>query len=172
MGNLFETKAYHKSGLNNAETSIKWQAFFVSDKETLWLGSGIYFWEHYEDACWWDGNYKRPVILSAQLRCDKKDFLDLDDREQKDAFINYIDAVIEQGKKNGVFIKSDSDDIIAGGSCNYYKKQKGTRLIRYSFPETSGKPQFCASDSSVASNVKMVSFELNGSYMEVKNEFF
>ena len=172
MSKMFETKAYHQSGLKNAEKSLNWQSFFVSDHENLWLGKGIYFWERYQDACWWDGGYIHPVVLSVDLKCEEDLFLNLDNRNQKKAFIDYMANVIEQAKKNGCDILSPTDDIIAGGSCNYYKNKFRTKLIKYSFPEVNGKPQFCATDSSVTRNVKMVSFDQNGIFMEVQNEFF
>ena len=169
---MFETNAYHQTGLANAQKSLTWQGFFVSDKEDLWLGNGIYFWERYEDACWWDGRYKRPVILSAELRCEEDAFLNLDNIVQKRAFIKYMDDVIHQAQAKGLIIISQTEDIIAGGSCNYYKKKNGTKLIKYSFPETSGRPQFCATDSQVTRNIKMVSFDQDGIFKEVQNEFF
>lgn len=171
MGMVYKTKAYHQSGLENAERSLTWQGFYVSDHEDLWLGYGIYFWERYKDACWWDGGYIRPVILSAELNCENDSFLNLDDHIQKSAFIAYMSAVFEEAEANGLFVRADSDDIIAGGSCNYYKGQFGTKLIKYSFPEKSGRPQFCATDTSVARNIRMVSFSQDGIFKEVQNEF-
>lgn len=172
MNTMFETKAFHKSGLDNAEKSLTWQAFYVSDKEELWLGNGIYFWERYGDAVWWPGNYNNPVILSAVLSCESNLFLNLDDERQEKAFLEYMSEVIEQAKASGVSIKSETNDIINGGSCNYYKTKHGTKLIKYSFPKVSGKPQFCATETFIAHNIIMVSFAQNGGYMEVQSEYF
>ena len=172
MSTAFETKAYHKSSLRNAGVSIHWQAFFVSEGDDLWLGNGIYFWERYTDARWWNGKYISPVILSAILRCDTDLFLDLDNRFQKKAFIDFMEEALEQAKKRGLVIISDSDEIIGAASCNYYKGINGTKLIRYSFPEKSGRPQYCATDTTIASDIKMVSFEQNGTFKEVQNEIF
>ena len=173
MGDVYETRAYHKAGQENAERSLRWQSFYVSESDDLWLGNGIYFWENYTDACWWKGrNYVNPVILSALLRCRQERFLDLDNKDQRESFIQEMSEVLAEVAGRGYTIKAKSIDIIAGGSCNYYKRKYGTMLIRYSFPEMSGRPQFCATDSSVASHVTLVAFEQNGKVQEVQNEYF
>ena len=157
MGELFTCTAYHKSGYSNAMRSIQWQSFYASRGERHWLGDGVYFWQRYEDAVWWPGNYTDPVILVAELECEKDKFLDLDDPAVRLFFYSYMEKVFAELKKNRIDVHVNGKEKINSISCNYFKSFFHLDLIRYSFPDNSNRPQFCATESRVAKNIRRAS---------------
>ncbi len=155
MVDLFNCKAYHKAGYENAIKSIRWQAFYTGSGDRLWLGDGVYFWERFEDAEWWDGKYVSPVILIVDLICEKSLFLDLDDEQVKNEFYSYIKQAFAVLAEKGIDIHISNSELVTGASCNYFKRKFKTKLIRYSFPLKSNRPQFCATSSDVAINIQL-----------------
>lgn len=164
MSVLFQCPAYHKAGVEKAEKAIRDQRFFVGTDKKLWLGNGVYFWQEYKDALWWDGHYKYPVILIVDLECETSRFMDLDDEIVKEVFYNYMLFSAQQFIKHGFNIITDNDEIISAGSCNYVKAKFGIELIRYSFPGESGRPQFCATTTRPAKNIRR--YDADNSYFE------
>ena len=166
MGNVFESIGYHQSSIDNAQSSVRWQSFHIGTRQNLWLGDGIYFWEQYNDAVWWDGRNKNPAIVSAHIKCQREFFLDLDNKDDKKELKKYYDLVSEEMKKADIDLKFLNDDLVTPFLCNYYKKTYDILLIRYSFPRTSGRPQMCATNTTILSNINMVSFFVGGKYVE------
>ena len=158
MSKLFQCPAYHKAGYENIIKSIKWQSFFTSKGEHHWLGDGVYFWQYFEDAVWWPGDYKDPVILIADLECEENDFLDLDDIDVRNAFYAFMAAAFEEMAKRGKNIQTNA--IVNGASCNYFKELFHIELIRYSFPDKSNRPQFCATEAKIAKNIRIANEDL------------
>ena len=156
MSELFNSKAYHKAGYENAILSVRWQSFFASKGEHHWLGDGVYFWQNYEDAVWWDGKYVLPVIMIADLECERRLFLDLDDSAVRNHFYEYMKSAFAEFAKCGYSIRVDGFEKVTGASCNYYKEKNSIELIRYSFPDNSNRPQFCATNTMTAKNIRIV----------------
>lgn len=166
MDNIFQTTAYHKSGIDNALKSITWQYYYPDTKKTAWLGKGIYFWERKSDAEWWDGQYTNPVITSALLKCNLAEYLNLDSESGMSQFKDFLDKFQDYFKESGldVILQSNDDYRLALAFCQLYKEMNNIMLIKYSFPEISRKPQFCATDRSVVSNIKLVSTQIDGNW--------
>lgn len=162
MSDIFQSPAYHKTSSKTAIKSVQWQGFFASEGDHHWLGDGIYFWQYYRDALWWDGKYKDPVILIADLICERRLFLDLDNDKEKTLFYEYMEKSARMFALSGFDFAVSNDEIISGGSCNYFKVKFGIELIRYSFPEKNGRPQFCATTYKTAKNIRMVSENTEG----------
>ena len=154
MSKLFQCPAYHKAGVEKANKAIRDQRFYVGIGNHLWLGNGVYFWQEYKDAVWWNGHYKRPVILIVDLICEQNRFLDMDDESVKKAFYDYIADSERAFLKSGLGLRGERDDVLSAGSFNYFKAKFGIELIRYSFPGESGRPQFCATTSKPAKNIR------------------
>lgn len=167
MSNEFECTGYHKSSIDNAQNSVRWQSFHISSKEDLWLGEGVYFWQRYYDAVWWKGNYTNPAIVSTDIICPRDLFLDLDNPEEKKAFEEYFEQVFLELKDAKLSVGVEWDSIVGAFSCNHFKKEYGIRLIRYSFPQRSKRPQLCSTGTEILSNIRLVSVFVNGEYRTV-----
>ncbi len=85
---------YHGTSKNNAEKILKEQIFLESDRETDWLGRGIYFFEEKEDALWWNSHSRfigqKMEILEVELEFPEDSWLDLDDRGTKRSVTSFV----------------------------------------------------------------------------------
>lgn len=160
MGNMFETVAYHKNDEETAYKNILWKSFFIShdtDTKELWLGDGIYFWEKPEDATWWPGGYKKETILSAKLSCPSDQFSNLDEKAEKEFFKEFCRLTKEHMEGSGYsFEFSGGRFQVNSFFYNVFKETYNVLLIKYSFPERNKKPQYCATDNSIVSDIKIV----------------
>lgn len=80
---VYNMDGYHGTIKPYADSILFSQRFRRSKKPNEWLGYGIYFYSHYEEADWWAHNQSRrhhnqPSILRASLECDVTEFFDLD----------------------------------------------------------------------------------------------
>lgn len=152
MGENFSQDAYHKAGSVEIKNAIQNQSFRVNTNKKHWLGTGIYFWAQWTDAVWWDGGYDDPEIVMVRLECPKECFLDLDDASELEDFQEIAKKLYSPVDEYAIdFLEVPG---IYHAYCNYLKRSKGYRLIRYSFPDINNKTQLCATDNSVVHNVR------------------
>lgn len=161
MSNLFRTIAYHTNDATVASKNVTMQTFFIShDKpeKELWLGDGIYFWERQKDAEWWPGKFNNGTILKATLSCQNDQYVNLDLKEELEAFQAFCRQTKEQmGSLNGKsFDFSRGRFQVSSFFFNVFKDTYGVLLLKYSFPRINNRPQYCASNNDVVSDIQLV----------------
>ncbi len=159
MGNIFKTIAYHKSAQSAASESVRKQMYNICKRDDAWLGYGIYFWERKVDAEKWDGRYIDPVITSAQLSCDYNLFLNLDTADGISEFKEFVQFCQKEFSSSNydIVFSRKNDYYVSTVFCQYYKMIYHTMLMKYSFLKCSSKPQYCASDNTIVSNIRLAS---------------
>lgn len=72
---------YHANDKERCSRFIDDESFLIiDDKDTDFLGTGMYFWEHQSRAEWWLKENKKEAIVKAELDLSK--MLDLTDDEK------------------------------------------------------------------------------------------
>lgn len=136
---MFEQRCYHGT-LQHKAVRILREPFFVSKKNTEWLGHGIYFFEDVEWAKTWAiQEYKKnkyfnakPTIVSALIRCEDAEFYDLDIRENMLAMEREaIDSLKQFGSLGRTRLTKHELKCFA---CNYWRAIKGIKVFAYTFP--------------------------------------
>ena len=162
MNGMFETTAYHKNYAQTAATNIRWKQFFISrDKpnKEQWLGDGVYFWERKEDAVWWPGD----TVLSAFLSCELDQFVNLDNLEERNSFILFckeLKSIMEHS--DYTFDFTDGRFQVNSFFFNNFKEMNDIMLLKYSFPRINNKPQYCATNNSIISDIRIIAKTVSG----------
>lgn len=165
MSEEYEAICFHKTTPESASKILQFSTFPISTGQTQWLGDGVYFWEQLSDAEWWRSKqYKHGTILSAELRCETKKFLDLDDSQSMDRMATF--ASEWKRKTKGKRINFSSDKQMHSFFSNLYKKAYDISLIKYSFPWTEKNPagfqvvrrrsQYCATSNEIINNIQKI----------------
>lgn len=166
MDDYFRTTAYHKSSSSSATKSIFWQNYYTCKKDDAWLGTGIYFWERKTDAERWDGHYTNPIITSAILCCPWDLYLNLDSEDglaELKYFLDFYQKKLES-LRIGIDFSSENIYLASPIFCELFKTTNGTLLIKYSFPQINNRPQYCATDGSIVSEIQIASIINDGKW--------
>lgn len=160
MIKMFETVAYHKNDITVAEKNVLFQKFFISHDtpfREMWLGDGVYFWEKKRDTEWWDGNYEKNTVLSAKLKCNSDQFVNLDVEEEFEEFKQFCEQTKEAMEQSHYsFEFSDGKFQVSSFFYNVFKETYELLLLKYSFPQRNNRPQYCASDNSIISDIRII----------------
>lgn len=162
MEKIFETTAYHKASRKAVLEAVDCQRFHISENrdrrenDKLWLGDGIYFWQRYSDALYWRGRgYEEEYdIAVADLRSSAEQFLDLDTNTGIRALADFWNQFQEDAKERETYYEFQRNKDVIAICCQVYKKFNSVLLIRYSFPEVSNRPQYCATNNDAIQNVR------------------
>ena len=160
MSNAFQTIAYHKNSASTAAWNIMVHRFFIShDKpdNEMWLGDGIYFWEKQRDAEWWDGGYENETIVKATLTCNYDDFANLDEEDALEEFKLFCQKTKDSMEnQNGMsFDFSNGRFQVNSFFFNVFKETYNILLIKYSFPRRNNRPQYCATNNDIVSDIQI-----------------
>lgn len=172
MGN-FAFRGYHKTRIDRAASILKFKCFPISTGDDKWLGDGIYFWDDIENAKWWNkDDYSDGAILSADICCDESRYVDLDDPDQMNRLLTFVDWLIdtaEMGKTTYVFANKAQARAVY---CTMYKNAYAIQLLKNSFPwveynragfkEMHSRPQYCATNMDIIENIQRVGITIGG----------
>lgn len=163
MISIFIT-GYHGTTLKNAHNIFKSGQFIISNSDTEWLGSGIYFYYNLSDAYDWRDT---EAILHCVVKIDEDSFLDFDDKDAKKLLKDMIDFICE------------SEDLISGFSDKYIQKnqcalmkmlwdsypklkviaatfKKDERKIKFLLDPRSGRKEFCVRDNESIKLIQLI----------------
>lgn len=172
MGDTIIITGYHKAPAQKAKDIVSKNEFPIShDKKDheryMWLGEGIYFWQSFRDALWWNkDDYQFGAIISAKMRCDSKEYLDLDNHEEMDQLVEYYEKTIFLLKARNTTVDLANKYQVRSVICSMFKEEHGIKLMRYSFPMSirenemgfpipRGKTQYCATNMAIIRNIKL-----------------
>ena len=169
---MFQTKCYHGTIQPFAISILTSNHFNMSRKPNEWLGYGIYFFLHYEEADWWahiqaNRHSSEKAVLEVLLEFPDETFLNLDllpcARSVNLTFINFLNKL----KKDGAIIPKFRDE--AEERCfaiELYKKlHPEIKVIAYTF-DAPGKAfkgyifkprqlQYCVVDNSIIKSINL-----------------
>lgn len=164
------TTAYHGTTKCSAQDIIKTQKFKHSQKDSEWLGSGVYFFAYKYPAFQWALNMAAnkkttPAVLSVDLQYDCTNLLDLDDQQTLRQFNYFIKKCLKRGDK---LIQIDFDTLEKHKKwcfcCNLYRRfYPEIRVISYTFSgytnETTlfqtNQKQICVSDDTIITSIRL-----------------
>lgn len=166
-------KCYHGTVLEAAESIIKEDRFKQSKKPNEWLGFGVYFFAHYEEAEWWaKGKAKKlastMAILEVQLEYQDNEFFDLDIYQNVIDVNQTFEEHMRELKAKGEVIPDFKDK--AQERCFaielYKRKHTGIKLMAYTFDAPVKYPrkfvftprqlQYCVIDQSIIKNITLM----------------
>lgn len=167
-------KGYHGTKSSSAEVISTQQRFIPSSKDTEWLGGGVYFFAYKRHAEEWAqreaGKPKNvgehAVVLSANLKYEESQLLDLDDPEQLDQVNELLrkTAAVTSGISGSP--KADMRAVERHRrwclACNLYRRlNRNIKVTSYTFFQKNGKDgfpytqrQICVSDPNIISSIK------------------
>ena len=170
MDDTFEIIAYHKNEASTAAQNIRYQKFFIShDKENkeMWLGDGVYFWELPKDAEQWDrGKYLAETILEARITCPTAQFANLDKTDEMQEFQEFCKKTKQMmaDSKGYGFNFQKGKYQVNSFFYNVFKETYDILLIKYSFPVISNRPQYCATNNDIISDIRLAANYLAGKW--------
>lgn len=102
------SRGYHGTVEDCATQIIESQKFIHSNKDSEWLGGGIYFYSYRAHAVLWAESQvkrtihigKKPVVLSAELVYTEEQCLDMDDPQQREDFLDEVVHCFESSGKH------------------------------------------------------------------------
>jgi len=91
---------YHVDTQTNNKKFVYHNAFFSSEEDGFWCGSGMYFWDSLGNAKYWQNiekshGKKDATIVMAYLECPIKCMLDLTDHDVSMQFLAYAQKVFQ-----------------------------------------------------------------------------
>ena len=155
---------YHGTTLENAYNIIDSGQFIISNSNTEWLGSGIYFYYDLSDAYDWKAT---EAILHCVIKIDEDSFMDLDDERSKKLINDMINYIYE------------SEDLCAEFSAKYIQKnqcalmkmiwdsypklktiaatfKKNERKIKFLIDPRSGRKEFCVRNNESIKLIQLI----------------
>lgn len=135
-------EGYHGTIKSYADSILFSQKFKKSEKANEWLGYGIYFYAHYEEAVWWANNQSRrykelPAILRVSIECKSSEFFDLDIFDNALAISNTFERFIRKLKQEGTvgidFESKQLDEQWCFAVELYKETHPEIKLIAYTF---------------------------------------
>lgn len=89
---------YHGTNKSSANNILKDRSFFISQGNEEWLGTGIYFYDNYSDALYWnkDGAKYSEKIIHAIIKIADDEFLDIDSINGHDLYYEVIKLIYNQ----------------------------------------------------------------------------
>ena len=174
-----QTTAYHGTTEKKAENILRTGAFYKSNKDIEWLGSGVYFFQYRAHAVWWAKNEVKkkknagqsPAILSAKLTYTEQQQLDLDDPDVVRQLNEFVKKALESSTNlNNFYVDLEADKAKKWCfACELYKKHnEQIGIIMYTFPRPSYKgkgiysenqKQICVNDETIISDISLVILE-------------
>lgn len=96
---------YHGTTRNNAEKIVVEQRFCESNRDTEWLGKGVYFFAYIAHAKWWTthSRYSKHItaVLDADLKYADEEMLDLDDPDVLDFVDEFVAEAVRIAENAG-----------------------------------------------------------------------
>ncbi|MCI8603396.1 MAG: hypothetical protein HFE79_04535 [Ruminiclostridium sp.] len=124
---------YHGTTLDNANRILKEEKFNISNKDTEWLGEGIYYYVNISDAYEWKN---ADAILHSVIKIDDSEYLDIDSSNGTIVFNEMLECISSLQEKT---IKMDANNV----QKNQYAVMKmlwesypKIKVISASFPKT------------------------------------
>ena len=169
-----QTKGYHGTIQPYADSILSSKKFEISSKPNEWLGYGVYFFLHYEEADWWAKGqasrlFSKKAILMAELEYKDENFLNLDlfqnARDVNRTFKQFLETLKAEGMVAPAFRSKGESRCFA---IELYKsKHPEVKVIAYTF-DAPGKIspkdvfiprqlQYCVVDDSVIKSIELVS---------------
>lgn len=155
--------AYHGTSAAAAASIRKEQHFRESEEDNEWLGSGVYFFRYKGHAREWTKGM--GDVLTATLEFDDREFLDLDDPDQREALNREMEGLADVLTRGGV-IRPGKNEMRKRWclSCNLYRKlHPEIGIISYTFPRHNPPPglsgfssnanQICVSRHEIITNI-------------------
>ncbi|WP_101698486.1 hypothetical protein [Clostridium minihomine] len=168
MEDTVRLKGYHNTSLENAYNIISEKYFYLSKKNTEWLGCGIYFWDEYDNAVWWSTKQKNPshAIIIACIKANSSKFLDLDQQENMDKLVEFARQFNEENKHNNMIPNFKNNTQIRQYYCTGYKKRFDVKIMKYTFKypvincvgfptQEIERVQLCLSDNETIADMKL-----------------
>ena len=88
---------YHGTSLNNAHNILNEGKFKISNTDTEWLGSGIYFYYDINDAYGWRNT---EAILHSVIKIENDEFLDIDSTQGGELFYRMVEYMANLENKS------------------------------------------------------------------------
>lgn len=138
---MVELTGYHGTLDFKAKQILK-NGFIISDKDSEWLGFGVYFFTNFSDAESWadnelkklqnkDKNYN-PAVLKAIVNCEPEAYYDLDIKENFDKMREEMLEVIKGlCGRNSTKLTHEQIRCIA---CNWFAKKHKVKVYNFTFP--------------------------------------
>ncbi len=166
---------YHGTIKVYADTILSQQHFNPSEDSNEWLGKGVYFYGHYEEAQWWAKNQVRrrggeAAVLQAILAYSDTAFLDLDVFSSAQAVNRTFNKFLQDLAAAGEVIPNFSgrDDLRHCYAIELYKrKHPEVKIISYTFDAPTGsynkaefafvprQKQYCVIDHSIIQSISL-----------------
>ena len=92
---------YHTTLLEKKDKILQ-NGFNKSNNDDDWLGSGVYFWDKYDNAIWWKEKHLKKskcCVFICDTTCDFKYWLDLDADIEFDKFLEFSKYIVKEMKK-------------------------------------------------------------------------
>lgn len=151
---VYTIDGYHGTIKPYADSILFSQRFRRSKKINEWLGYGIYFYGHCEEAIWWakiqaDRHGSSPAVLLAKIECDNTEYLDLDVFDNVFDVNNCFKRFLRSLKKEntvGIDFESAGIDERRCFAIELYKEtHPDIKLISYTFDVPTRNPRAYAS---------------------------
>lgn len=173
-GLMFKGKGYHGTIKKRADNILA-HGFRLSNKNTEWLGTGVYFFEDFKWAKSWAfqeteraGKPKEEAaVLSAVIRCSDELFFDLDKPENMLKIKNELQNLANI--KNSLGYSNTKREETRCLICNFWKKKYNTQVMAYTFPRQQhnemgfpfivSQKQYCVTNKESIRNIKLEDIE-------------
>ncbi|MBU5294772.1 hypothetical protein KQH90_12225 [Anaerosalibacter bizertensis] len=134
---------FHATSKESANKIINDRFIINKKRNNDWLGHGIYLFEHEVDAeSWAKGTYycrNNPAIIKCCIEVEKDKFLNLDDPQKMNVYIEYFQEALELLSENNISLEFKDEKQAMCWGLNLYKEDKLMDVIKYTFPNTRTK---------------------------------
>lgn len=165
---------YHGTASNDIDkliSKIIKNGFIYKYRNNHWLGQGIYFFDKCEWAIRWAMqpiNFnKDKCVISADISCDDKHFLDLDSPNIHHKMSDFIKKVNDKISSESKEICFENSDITRCFYLDLFKREHKYKILKHSFVINNNNDitrsiglnivqiQYCVSDNDCISNIKV-----------------
>lgn len=165
---------YHTTTQENAEKILASEFKANRKTDNDWLGVGIYFWDDIANAAWWKEvrfkNAPEACTLCAKLICEESEYIDFTKKENMEVLLRFAEEVAKDIAASGLeWPNFENNERSRHFYCTYFKKKYQIKIMRYTFEHTEynavgfplykSRPQLCATDASVISDVSIIEME-------------
>lgn len=169
--NEYNKIGYHRT-LSVYLDNIKKNGFKPSNNDDDWLGMGVYFWDSIENAKWWNvgtGSVIEKCTIICRLKCDKTQYLDLDNDGEMNKFNVFCKKYMNNLKTEGLpRPKFKNNNQKKKFFCDLYCSCNGFVILSFTFKhdiintagfkvETRERKQICVRNPK---NITIVSVEM------------
>ena len=128
---------FHATSRESANKIIIDEFIINKKRNNDWLGYGIYLFEHKLDAeSWAKGTHycgNDPSIIKCYVEIEEDKFLNLDDPEKMNIYLEYYQEALKLLSKNNLSLVFKNKNEAMCWGLNIYKEDKSIDAIKYTF---------------------------------------